>query len=161
VAPLARSIISRILAPLLPVRGLWALLWGAVALEAMAGEPVAMRGETSVDMALYRKRAVDCLGQQRDGCHWKEETMRVETKFLRFCHPVEWGTEIDGWKVGWVGGWGKNRLFFYVMVARVTGAPPSSPPRSGAGVAVHRGDTPIGGHGFETAEPTDLELSQR
>ena len=30
-----------------------------------------------------------------------------------------WGEVIDGWKVHWVGGWGKNKLFFYVLVARL------------------------------------------
>lgn len=45
--------------------------------------------------------------------------MQVETKFLRLCQPIELGEEIDGWQVCWLGGWGKNRLFYYVMVARV------------------------------------------
>ena len=45
--------------------------------------------------------------------------MEVETKYLRLCQPAALGDVIDGWKVHWVGGWGKNRLFFYVMVARV------------------------------------------
>ena len=45
--------------------------------------------------------------------------MEVETRYLRLCQPAAWGEVIDGWKVHWVGGWGKNKLFFYVMVARV------------------------------------------
>jgi hypothetical protein len=45
--------------------------------------------------------------------------MQVETKFLRLCQPAALGEEIDGWRVHWVGGWGRDRLFFYVMVARV------------------------------------------
>jgi hypothetical protein len=44
--------------------------------------------------------------------------MQVETKFLRLCQPAALGEQIDGWKVYWVGGWGRDRLFFYVMVAR-------------------------------------------
>ena len=45
--------------------------------------------------------------------------MQVETKFLRLCRPVELGVEIDGWRVSWLGGWGKDRLFYFVMVIRV------------------------------------------
>ena len=46
------------------------------------------------------------------------QTMQVETKYLRLCQPAALGEQIDGWKVYWVGGWGRDRLFFYVMVAR-------------------------------------------
>jgi hypothetical protein len=41
--------------------------------------------------------------------------MQIETKFLRLCL----GEQIDGWRVCWLGGWGKGRLFYWVMVARV------------------------------------------
>jgi len=44
--------------------------------------------------------------------------MQVETKYLRLCQPAALGEHIDGWKVYWVGGWGRDGLFFYVMVAR-------------------------------------------
>jgi hypothetical protein len=44
--------------------------------------------------------------------------MRVETKFLRLFNPVSIGDEIDGWRVCWVGGWGKCRVLFVVMVER-------------------------------------------
>ena len=37
--------------------------------------------------------------------------MQVETKFLRLCQPAALGEQIDGWRVCWLGGWGKNRLF--------------------------------------------------
>ncbi len=47
------------------------------------------------------------------------KTMQVETKFLRLCQPAVLGEQIDGWRVCWLGGWGKSRLFYYVMVARV------------------------------------------
>ena len=46
--------------------------------------------------------------------------MQVETKFLRLCQPAALGEEIDGWRVHWVGGWGRDRLFFYVMVAKTS-----------------------------------------
>ena len=44
--------------------------------------------------------------------------MQVETKFLRLCQPATLGEQIDGWRVCWLGGWGKNGLFYYVMVER-------------------------------------------
>jgi hypothetical protein len=44
--------------------------------------------------------------------------MQVETKFLSLCHPATLGEVIDRWRVCWLGGWGKNQLFFYVMVER-------------------------------------------
>jgi hypothetical protein len=45
--------------------------------------------------------------------------MKVETKFLRLGQPVSLGLEIDGWRVCWLGGWGKHRLFYFVMVMRL------------------------------------------
>ena len=48
-----------------------------------------------------------------------EQTMAVETKFLRLYQPATLGEQIDGWKVCWLGGWGKGRLFYWVMVTRV------------------------------------------
>jgi hypothetical protein len=49
--------------------------------------------------------------------------MQVETKFLRLGHPAALGVEIDGWRVCWLGGWGKNRLLYFVMVMRVKDSP--------------------------------------
>ena len=71
---------------------------------------------TEVGMALF---AVDSFAGQRHGCQWSGQTMQVETKFLRLCQPAAVGEEIDGWRVCWLGGWGKSRLFYWVMVARV------------------------------------------
>ena len=45
--------------------------------------------------------------------------MQLETKFLRLSKPAELGEEMDGWRVCWLGGWGKGRLFYMVMVVRV------------------------------------------
>jgi hypothetical protein len=45
--------------------------------------------------------------------------MQVETKFLRLCRAAAMGEQIDGWRVCWLGGWAKDRLFYYVMVAKV------------------------------------------
>ena len=42
--------------------------------------------------------------------------MQVETKLVRLRHPVKIGDDIDGWRVCWLGGWDKGRMFFIVMV---------------------------------------------
>ena len=42
----------------------------------------------------------------------------VETKFLRLRKPPQMGDWIDGWRVCWLGGWDKGRVFFVVMVLR-------------------------------------------
>ena len=34
----------------------------------------------------------------------------------------EVGEQIDGWRVCWLGGWDKARIFFFVMVFRHGGA---------------------------------------
>ena len=44
--------------------------------------------------------------------------MHVQTKFLRLCEPVSLGDRIDDWRVSWLGGWDKCRVFFVVMVER-------------------------------------------
>src|SRR5260370_21882157 len=63
--------------------------------------------------------AVDICSEQRHGCVWSVQTMQVETKYLRLCQRAELGEQIDGWRVCWLGGWGRDRLFYYVMVSRV------------------------------------------
>ena len=63
--------------------------------------------------------AVDSFAEQRHGCGWSVQTLQVETKFLRLCQPASLGEQIDGWRVCWLGGWGRDRLFYYVMVSRV------------------------------------------
>jgi hypothetical protein len=45
--------------------------------------------------------------------------MSLETKYLRLQQPVPMGHHIDGWRVCWLGGWDKQRLFFVVMLVRV------------------------------------------
>jgi hypothetical protein len=44
--------------------------------------------------------------------------MHVQTKFLRLCKPVSLGDLINDWRVCWLGGWDKCRVFFVVMVER-------------------------------------------
>jgi hypothetical protein len=46
-------------------------------------------------------------------------TMQIETKFLRLVKPVAMGDQIEGWRVCWLGGWDKCRVFYVVMVIRV------------------------------------------
>ena len=43
----------------------------------------------------------------------------VETKFVRLRQAVELGDDIDGWRVCWLGGWDKGRVFYVAMVLRV------------------------------------------
>jgi hypothetical protein len=41
-----------------------------------------------------------------------------QTKLLHLRQPVELGERIDGWRVFWLGGWDRGRLFFVVMAER-------------------------------------------
>jgi hypothetical protein len=51
----------------------------------------------------------------------------VETRFVRLRQAVELGDDVDGWRVCWLGGWDKNRVFYIAMVLRVL------PAQKGAG----------------------------
>jgi hypothetical protein len=58
--------------------------------------------------------------------------MEIETRFLRLIKPAAMGDRIDGWRVCWIGGWDKCRVFFFVMVekqrpADSTGSVPRAP----------------------------------
>ena len=46
--------------------------------------------------------------------------MQLETKFLRLCTPVTLGSRFGDWQVTWLGGWGRYRLFYLVMVVKIT-----------------------------------------
>ena len=46
-------------------------------------------------------------------------TVQTDTKFLRLRHPVELGSRFGEWRVCWVGGWDKGRVYYVVMVVRV------------------------------------------
>ena len=48
-----------------------------------------------------------------------DRSMQVETKYLYLRQEIALGEDVDGWKVCWLGGWGRDRLFYAVMVARV------------------------------------------
>lgn len=45
--------------------------------------------------------------------------MQLETKFLRLRTPVTIGSRFDDWQVCWLGGWGRDRLYYLVMAVRV------------------------------------------
>jgi hypothetical protein len=42
----------------------------------------------------------------------------IETKFLRLRRAPALGDRIDGWRVCWLGGWDRGRVFYIVMVER-------------------------------------------
>jgi hypothetical protein len=46
-------------------------------------------------------------------------TMQLETKFLRLRTPVELGSRFGDWQVTWLGGWGRHRLYYLVMVVKL------------------------------------------
>ena len=48
-----------------------------------------------------------------------EQHMQLETKFLRLRKLATVGDDVDGWRVGWLGGWDSSHLFYWVMVVRV------------------------------------------
>jgi hypothetical protein len=45
-------------------------------------------------------------------------TVEIRTKFLWLPRPVAVGDEIDDWRVCWIGGWDRCRVFFVVMVVK-------------------------------------------
>ena len=45
--------------------------------------------------------------------------MHIETKYLQLRQPVELGHRIGRWRVTWLGGWDKQRVFYVVMVVRL------------------------------------------
>ena len=45
----------------------------------------------------------------------------IETRFIRLRQPVALGERIDGWRVCWVGGWDRGKVFFVAMVCRPHG----------------------------------------
>ena len=42
----------------------------------------------------------------------------MDTKYLRLRTAVELGSRFDDWQVCWLGGWGKDRLYFLVMLVK-------------------------------------------
>jgi hypothetical protein len=46
-------------------------------------------------------------------------SMQIETKYLRLRGPVTLGSRFDDWRVCWLGGWAKHRMYYLVMLVRV------------------------------------------
>jgi DNA invertase Pin-like site-specific DNA recombinase len=55
---------------------------------------------------LWTMRAI---GYVRVSTEKQADHGQLETKFLRLRQAVKLRDEIDGWKVYWLGGWGKGR----------------------------------------------------
>jgi hypothetical protein len=68
-------------------------------------------------MANLRVR-LDTHATQRHSWRCMQNATEVETKFLRLRKPAALGDRIDGWRVCWLGGWDKCRVFYVVMVER-------------------------------------------
>ena len=45
--------------------------------------------------------------------------MQLETKFLRLRTPVTLGSRFGDWQVTWLGGWGRHRFYYLVMVVKL------------------------------------------
>ena len=45
--------------------------------------------------------------------------MQLETKYLRLGTAVTLGSLFGDWRVCWLGGWSRHRLFYLVMLVRV------------------------------------------
>jgi hypothetical protein len=45
--------------------------------------------------------------------------MQMETKFLRFRTPVDYGSRFGDWQVCWLGGWARFQLYYLVMLVKV------------------------------------------
>lgn len=50
---------------------------------------------------------------------WAMNHSKVQTKFLRLRQPVEIGCLFGDWRVCWLGGWDRGRVFYVVMVERI------------------------------------------
>ena len=46
-------------------------------------------------------------------------SMQIESKYLCLRGPVTLGSRFDDWRVCWLGGWAKHRMFYLVMLVRV------------------------------------------
>ena len=54
---------------------------------------------------------------------WTERSggnnMQMETEYRRLPMPVTVGSRFGAWRVCWLGGWEKHRLYYLVMLVRV------------------------------------------
>lgn len=45
--------------------------------------------------------------------------MQIKTEYRRLLVPVTMGSRFGDWRVCWLGGWEKHRLYYLVMLVRV------------------------------------------
>ena len=45
--------------------------------------------------------------------------MQLRTKYVHLRYPVTLNERIDGWRVCWIGGWDRQRVFFVAMLVQV------------------------------------------
>ena len=50
---------------------------------------------------------------------WPEHNMQIETKYLRLRTSVTLDSRFGDWRVCWLGGWEKHRMYFLVMLVRL------------------------------------------
>ena len=53
------------------------------------------------------------------GLHQGSTVMQLETKYLRLETPVTLGSRFGDWRVCWLGGWSRHRIFYLVLLVRV------------------------------------------
>jgi hypothetical protein len=61
---------------------------------------------------------ISCTATRLSTANQLSPGTHIETKFLHLRKPVSLGDRIDGWRVCWLGGWDKGKLFYVVMVER-------------------------------------------
>src|SRR5947209_9044901 len=77
------------------------------------------RAAASRATAAETAAAVNVVARRESGARATEVgTFVIRTKLLRLATPVRLGEAIDGWRVCWLGGWHRGRIFFVVMVER-------------------------------------------
>jgi hypothetical protein len=88
-------------------------------------EKAASRGSRIIVRVGRQRYAIDMscatptLAAETDSAAERQpRVLQVETKFLRLPQPARLGDRIDGWRVCWVGGWDRGKVFFVVVVSR-------------------------------------------
>jgi hypothetical protein len=70
--------------------------------------------DASIGLAISLAQRDECVDQRMAG-----NSMQIETKYLRLRGPVTLGSRFDDWRVCWLGGWAKHRMYYLVMLVRV------------------------------------------
>jgi hypothetical protein len=97
-------------------------------------EKAASRGSRIIVRVGRQRNAIDIscaattLAAETDPAAERQpRVLQMETKFLRLRQPARLGDRIDGWRVCWLGGWDRGRLFYVVMVERAVHWPDQLP----------------------------------